>query len=56
MRGSDGDGNTVGRLGTMVLDLSDLKTIRPGVQTFLKKESRLDILVHNAAVMGLPPG
>ncbi|MAD87267.1 MAG: hypothetical protein CL912_30270 [Deltaproteobacteria bacterium] len=56
MRGSDGDGNTVGRLGTMVLDLSDLKTIRPGVQTFLKKESRLDILVHNAAVMGPPPG
>lgn len=51
----DGNGNVVGRLGTMVLDLSDLKTIRPGVETFLNKESRLDLLVHNAAVMGPPP-
>jgi len=45
-----------GKLGTLVVDLSDLSTIRPGVESFLKKESRLDVLVHNAAVMGPPPG
>jgi retinol dehydrogenase-12 len=50
-----GDENT-GTLGTMVVDLSDLKTIRPGVESFLKKESRLDVLVQNAAVMGPPLG
>jgi NAD(P)-dependent dehydrogenase (short-subunit alcohol dehydrogenase family) len=50
-----GDENT-GTLGTMVVDLSDLGTIRPGVESFLKKESRLDVLVQNAAVMGPPLG
>ncbi|TVY82133.1 putative oxidoreductase [Lachnellula suecica] len=50
------DETTHGRLGTMVIDLSDLKTIRPGVQSFLKKETRLDVLVHNAAVMSAPLG
>jgi len=51
-----GDEKTHGRLRTMVVDLSDLSTIRPGVESFLKKESRLDILVHNAAVMSAPLG
>lgn len=50
------DKTTHGSLGTMVIDLSDFKTIRPGVENFLKKESRLDILVHNAAVMSAPLG
>ncbi|KAE8449159.1 hypothetical protein EG329_008543 [Mollisiaceae sp. DMI_Dod_QoI] len=45
-----------GRLGTMVVDLSDLNTIRPGVESFLKKETRLDVLVNNAAVMSAPLG
>ncbi|KUJ17519.1 putative short-chain dehydrogenase [Mollisia scopiformis] len=45
-----------GRLGTIVVDLSDFETIRPAVQSFLAKESRLDVLVHNAATMGPPPG
>jgi retinol dehydrogenase-12 len=52
----NGDEKMHGKLGTMVIDLSNLRTIRPGVESFLKKESRLDILVHNAAVMGPPPG
>ncbi len=52
----NGDKKIHGRLGTMVIDLSDLKTIRPGVESFLKKESRLDILFHNAAVMSVPLG
>jgi retinol dehydrogenase-12 len=50
-----GDEKT-GTLGTMVVDLSDLRTIRPGVESFLKKQSRLDVLYHNAAVMGPPLG
>lgn len=49
-----GDEKTRGKLGTMVVDLSDLKTIRPGVEAFLKKETRLDILFNNAAVMSVP--
>lgn len=51
-----GDEKTHGKLGTMVVDLSDLKTVRPAVVGFLKKESRLDVLVHNAAVMSAPLG
>jgi retinol dehydrogenase-12 len=51
----NGDEKTHGKLSTMVVDLSDFSTIRPGVESFLKKESRLDILVNNAAVMGPPP-
>jgi retinol dehydrogenase-12 len=47
---------TWGRLGTMVVDLSDFGTIRPGVEGFLKKENRLDGLIHNAAVMSVPLG
>ncbi|KAF4625974.1 hypothetical protein G7Y89_g12189 [Cudoniella acicularis] len=51
-----GGEKTYGRLGTMVVDLSDLKTIRPGVESFLEKEKRLDGLVNNAAVMSAPLG
>jgi retinol dehydrogenase-12 len=51
-----GGEKTHGTLGTMVVDLSDFRTIRPGVESFLKKESRLDVLYHNAAVMSVPLG
>ena len=50
------DQQTRGRLDTMVVDLSDFSTIRPGVQRFLRREKRLDGLVHNAAVMSAPTG
>lgn len=40
----------------MVVDLSDFGTIRPGVEGFLRKEERLDGLIHNAAVMSVPLG
>ncbi|KAF9870460.1 hypothetical protein CkaCkLH20_12127 [Colletotrichum karsti] len=43
-----------GRLESLVLDLSDLTTIKPAVEVFLAKEPRLDVLVHNAGVM-MPP-
>lgn len=43
-----------GRLEHILLDLSDLSTIRPAAEEFLAKENRLDVLFHNAAVMNTP--
>jgi retinol dehydrogenase 12 len=43
-----------GRLETMVVDLADLETVKPAVVSFLEREDRLDVLVHNAAVMTPP--
>jgi len=40
----------------MVIDLSDLSSIKPAVETFLAEENRLDILVNNAGVMTPPEG
>lgn len=37
------------------IDLSDLETIKGAVEKFLSKESRLDIVIHNAGVMAPPP-
>lgn len=45
-----------GKLGSLVIDLADLTTVRKGVETFLGKEDRLDVLMHNAAVMSPPAG
>lgn len=45
-----------GRLGSLVVDLGDLRTVKGGVESFLAKESRLDGLVHNAGVMCPPAG
>ncbi|RLV91885.1 hypothetical protein JA1_003537 [Spathaspora sp. JA1] len=33
------------------VDLSDLATIKPAIEEFYKRESRLDIIIHNAGVM-----
>lgn len=38
------------------VDLSDLDSIKPAAQEFLSKESRLDIIIHNAGVMTPPVG
>lgn len=46
--------NSKGRLEFLYLDLSDLPTIKPAVESFLSKEKRLDVLVNNAGVM-FPP-
>ena len=51
-----GHGKSSGKLGSMVVDLADLATVKPAVESFLKKEERLDVLVHNAAVMTPPVG
>lgn len=43
-----------GVLHEFIADLSDLAAVKPAVQRFLAKESRLDALFNNAAV-SLPP-
>jgi retinol dehydrogenase-12 len=55
VKGNGGKGGK-GKLGSLVVDLGDLRTIRSGVESFLAKEERLDVLVHNAGVMEPPAG
>jgi retinol dehydrogenase-12 len=45
-----------GRLESMVVDLADLRTVKGAVDEFLRRETRLDVLVHNAGVMTPPTG
>ena len=40
----------------MLVDLADLTTIKPAVQTFVSKESRLDVLWNNAGISQPPLG
>lgn len=47
---------SLGRLEPMAIDLADLQTIKPAVESFLQQEHRLDVLVHNAGVMEPPAG
>jgi len=49
-------GKLKGRLEAMVIDLADLRTVKPATEVFLGKESRLDVLFHNAGVMTPPAG
>jgi retinol dehydrogenase-12 len=42
--------NSKGKLEFMHVDLADLSTIKPGVEKFLARESRLDVLTNNAGV------
>jgi retinol dehydrogenase 12 len=45
-----------GRLEVVVLDLSDLTTIKPAVESFLSRENKLHVLFNNAGVMIPPEG
>ncbi|KAG8165587.1 hypothetical protein KVR01_004139 [Diaporthe batatas] len=45
-----------GRAEFLNLDLSDLSTIKPAVQSLTAQEQRLDVLVNNAGVMYPPEG
>lgn len=45
-----------GRLECMVIDLADLRTVKGAAEVFLAKETRLNLLVHNAGVMTPPAG
>jgi retinol dehydrogenase-12 len=49
-------GGKEGRLESMVVDLADLSTVRAAVEGFLGRETRLDVLFHNAGVMTPPAG
>ncbi|KAK6199299.1 short-chain alcohol dehydrogenase [Scheffersomyces amazonensis] len=40
----------------VLVDFSDLNTIKTASQDFLSKESRLDIIIHNAGIMTPPAG
>ena len=41
---------SLGRLEFMDVDFSILSTIKPGVEAFLAREQRLDVLVNNGCV------
>ena len=45
-----------GRLESMVIDLADLGTVKLAIDEFQRRETRLDVLVHNAGVMTPPAG
>lgn len=47
---------SAGKLESMVIDLADLRTVKGAVDEFLRRETRLDVLVHNAGVMTPPAG
>lgn len=50
------EGQSVGELKFLYLDLADLSTITPAVRRFLRWESRLDVLFNNAGVSCPPMG
>ncbi|PQE23128.1 short-chain dehydrogenase protein [Rutstroemia sp. NJR-2017a WRK4] len=45
-----------GQVEFLQLDLSDLSTIKPAVQSFTAKQERIDVLMNNAGVMYPPKG
>ncbi|KAH8803354.1 hypothetical protein F5884DRAFT_861683 [Xylogone sp. PMI_703] len=45
-----------GSLDFLPVDLADLTTIKPCAENFLSKEDRLDVIWHNAGVMGIEEG
>ena len=47
--------NSKGRLEFLLLDLADLSTIRHAAESFMARESRLDVLTNNAGVMSTTP-
>lgn len=47
---------TTGEVSGLTLDLEDLAGIKDFANGFLKKENRLDVLVHNAGLMTPPTG
>ncbi|KAI0159882.1 hypothetical protein GGR52DRAFT_166109 [Hypoxylon sp. FL1284] len=52
----DASPSSSGRLEFLSVDLSDLSTVKPAVESFTAKEQRLDVLVNNAGVMFPPKG
>ncbi|KAI1185963.1 hypothetical protein F5B17DRAFT_445289 [Nemania serpens] len=48
--------NSSGHIDYIILDLSNLSTIKPAVEKFVAQQPRLDVLVNNAGVMVPPKG
>ncbi|KAH7321729.1 hypothetical protein BKA65DRAFT_482177 [Rhexocercosporidium sp. MPI-PUGE-AT-0058] len=47
---------TPGKINPLVIDLSDLTTIKPAVEKFASQESKLDVLWNNAGIGSAPVG
>jgi retinol dehydrogenase-12 len=47
---------TKGTLGSVVVDLADLASVKSAAEQFMRSEKRLDGLIHNAGVMMPPAG
>jgi len=45
-----------GQLESLVVDLADLRSVKKAAESFLGRESRLDVLINNAGVMEPPKG
>ncbi|EGW34677.1 uncharacterized protein SPAPADRAFT_57726 [Spathaspora passalidarum NRRL Y-27907] len=43
-----------GELNYVYIDLTDLSTVPKAVETFGSKENKLDVLINNAGIMGVP--
>lgn len=50
------DSTSKGQLRSLFFDLADLTTIVKAVNTFLKQETRLEVLFNNAEIAQVPPG
>jgi retinol dehydrogenase 12 len=48
--------DSTGKIGFLQLDLSNFRTVKPAVEEFVSKETRLDVLTNNAGVMTPPAG
>ena len=48
--------NSAGSILFLKLDLNDLSTIKASAQSFLAKETKLNVLFNNAGLMGVTPG
>ena len=56
IKADDGNksGGTVGKISIIPCDLNDLQSVQHCARTFLKMESKLDILINNAGIMAVP--
>ena len=54
--GGKTEAKTEGTLGSVVVDLADLASVKNAAEQFMRSQKRLDGLIHNAGVMMPPVG